>query len=236
VIGNAPLLEFKKLLDSLLDERQLSLDAAQSLIRNLIPIDPLLDVRIMKNMLAHGGDARAVKAETAIRGLRLVASFSNGARLTTYLVQLLQHPSPEVRSKAVLLLGRANLNLTRVRSFLGSCDSRVRANAIETLWGREEPDVRVVLWQASKDPSPRVAVNALLGLCKAGDRDAALKLERLAGAPDAAMRSGSAWAMGEAGDREFEPVLKLLAHDSEPKVRAMAAKSLEKLKRRENDA
>jgi len=214
----------------LLDERQMSMEEALTVVRNLAPIQPMLDVQIMKATMApHGGDAKAVKPATALRALRLVSSISNGSRLTSSLVRLLQHPTAEVRSKAVLLLGRANLNLTRVRSFLGSCDSRVRANAVETLWGRHEPDVRAVLWEASKDPHGRVAVNALLGLCKAGDPEAALKLEKLAGSPDAVVRSSSAWAMGEAGNTEFIPVLQMLAQDQDEKVRAMGTKSLAKL-------
>lgn len=228
--GPSYLLESPNLIESLLDERQLSLEQAIAMVRNLAPVEPLLDVQIMKAVLARSGaDVAAVKAPAASRALQLVASFSNGARLTAYLVRFLRHPNAEVRSKAVLLLGRANLNLSRVRNFLSSCDGRVRANAVETLWGRQEPDVRAVLWEAAKDTHGRVAVNALLGLCKAGDREAPLRLEKLAGSPDPVLRSGAAWAMGETGNRDFVPVLQMLAQDPDPKVRAMTAKSLEQL-------
>jgi HEAT repeat protein len=217
--------------DSLLDDRSLTFEAASALAHNLAAVEPLLDAHLARRMMSkHGGDARTIKADTALRVLRLIAEISDGSRVTSCLVQLLSHPNLEVRAKAVLLLGRANLNLTRVRGFLTSSDSRVRASAVEALWGSVDSSVRAVLWNATGDPSGRVAVNALLGLCKAGDREAFTQLVTLASSPDPVLRSGAAWAMGEAGAPEFAQALDLLAQDAHAKVRAMAGKSRKKLR------
>ena len=194
-------------------------------------MEPLEDVRVMQRMLASGGgDVREVKIETALQALRAVSKLSDCSRLTSYLVQLLRHPSVQVRSKVTLLLGRANLNLSRVHGFLEASDSRQRANAVESLWGHAHAEVRRTLWGATHDSNGRVVVNALLGLYKAGDHKAVARLKDLAGAYEPVLRSGAAWAMGETGDREFAPELARLELDEDEKVRAMAARSRTKLK------
>jgi hypothetical protein len=191
---------------------------------------PLADVRLLQKMLESSkGDMKAVDVETALRVLGVVSGFSDCSRLTSYLVQLMRHPSPQVRSKCALLLGRANLNLDRVNAFLQAGDGRLRANAVESLWGQDSEKVRRLLWEATRDSHGRVVINALLGLCKAGDREAFARLEALAGSPDPLLRSGAAWAMGEMGAAEFEPTLAKLEQDEDGKVQAMAARSRTKL-------
>jgi HEAT repeat protein len=146
------------------------------------------------------------------------------------LVQFLSHPSAKVRSKAVLLLGRANRNLRRVKSFLAANDGRVRANAVETLWRHCDPDVLKILWEATRDPFARVALNAYVGLCRAGDQEAHKRLAKLAESQDSVLRTGAAWAMGETGDPGFGKVLEKLKQDANVRVRAMAEKSGKRLR------
>jgi hypothetical protein len=219
------------LIDPLLDEEALPLDAAVSLARNLATAEPILDARLMRKMLANaGGEVRAIKTTAAQRVLCLVEAISDCSRLSSYLIQLMRHPSPEVRSKAALLLGKANLNLNRVKGFLHSEDARLRANAVESLWGHNSPAVHDVLREAAKDSSGRASLNALMALCRHGDRDAFERLRRLAESHDSIQRSGAAWAMGESGDPDFAPALEKLSTDPDPKVRAMAERSLPKLR------
>lgn len=226
----ASLVDGDALLTLLSDSALLNLDAAAALARNLAAAEPLLDVRLFRKMLANaGGEIGAVREETALGILKLVDLISDCSRLSSYLIQLLRHPSAEVRSKAALLLGRSNLNLGRVMGFLSSGDSRLRANAIESLWGHGEPAVKTVLREAAKDPGGRVVVNALLGLYRAGDRDVAGRLIELSGSGDPVIRAGAAWGMGETGDAQFHEVLEKLEHDEDPKVRAMAEKSRKRL-------
>ncbi|HEY4363635.1 MAG TPA: HEAT repeat domain-containing protein [Bryobacteraceae bacterium] len=193
--------------------------------------DALADVRVMREVLAQGGgDVRNTNPEMVLRALRLVDSISDGSRLTSYLVQLLRHPSPQVRSKATLLLGHANLNINRVRGFLLSSDTRLRANAVESLWGHAgRENVRQLLWEASRDRNNRVMVNALLGLCKAGDRGAFARLAALSDSPNPRVRSGAAWAMGETGDAAFAATIEKLAQDTDEGVAGIAARARKKL-------
>jgi hypothetical protein len=219
------------LIDPLLDERVLPLEVAVPLARRMAAVELLLDVHLVRKMMANaGGDVGAIKSATALHVLGLVGAISDCSRLTSYLVQLLRHPSAKVRSKAALLVGRANWNLTRVKSLLAADDGRVRANAVESLWGHRDSDVLTILWGATKDPCGRVVVNALLGLCQAGDREAYSRVAKLAEAANPALRSGAAWAMGETGDPEFGATLENLERDGDAKVRAMAEKSRKKLR------
>ena len=218
------------LIDALLDKRILAQDAATALARNLATAEPLLDVRLVRKMLSNSaGDIRAVKAEAALRVLSLVDAISDCSRLSSYLVQLMRHPSGLVRSKVGLLLGRSNLNLNRIKSFLASDDARLRANAVESMWGLKDRQVITLLWDASKDSHRRVAINALVGLCRAGEREAFDRLNEMAGSGDALIRASVAWAMGEIGSPEFAERLQRLAEDEESSVRSLAAKSLIKL-------
>lgn len=220
------------LIDPLLDEEALPLDAAISLARNLATAEPVLDARLLRKLLGNaGGEARAIRTSAALRALRLVEAISNCSRLTSYLIQLMRHPSPEVQSKVALLLGRANLNLTRVKNFLNSEDGRMRANVIESLWGYESPAVTDLLRERASDSSARASMNALLALCRQGDREAFDRIAHAAQAYDAVQRSRAAWAMGESGDPEFAAILEKLEADAEPRVREMAQKARAKLRR-----
>ncbi len=214
-----------------LDDRILSSQSAAALARQVAAIHPLLDVRLVGFVLANGGsDGGGAQSALVLRALALVEAISNCSRLAPSLIQLLRHPCARVRSKAALLLGRANRNLARVGSLLASPDDRLRANAVESLWGDRRHEVLKILRKASHDKCGRVMVNALLGLCKAGDLEAHSRLLKMAENSDPALRCGAAWAMGESLDRQFSEVVERLAQDDDVKVRAMAEKSREKLR------
>lgn len=212
----------------LLDDQVLSSQAATTLASRAAAVHSLLDVHII--IFANKGSAGdEAKSAVVLRALALAAAISDCSRLAPTLVQLLRHPCARVRSKVALLLGRANGNLARVGSLLASPDSRLRANAVESLWGDSRHEVLGILKKASHDQCGRVMVNALLGLCKAGDVEAHARLLKMTENADPALRCGAAWAMGESSDREFSEALETLANDADDKVRAMAAKSQEKL-------
>jgi hypothetical protein len=218
------------LADLLLNRHILSLALATSLARKAKSIQPLLDVHLFRQVAASAaGKVIAIKDAEALHALELVGAISDCSCLGSYLIQFLNHPNDKVRSKAALMLGRSNWNLARLEGLLASDDNRMRANAVESLWGHRHADVQKILWKATQDRSTRVVINALLGLCKAGDRAAYTRLVELATTSDPALRSGAAWAMGESGAVEFEAALNALTEDDDPKVRAMAEKSRKKL-------
>jgi HEAT repeat protein len=214
----------------LLDDRVLSSHAAATLAPKVAAVHPLLDVHLVGLVVANGGSEGGVATSALVlRALAIASTISDCSWLAPSLVQLLRHSCARVRSKAALLLGRANRNLPRIENLLASPDSRLRANAVESLWGDGRHEVLRMLKKASHDECGRVMVNALLGLCKAGDMEAHSRLLDMAENDNPALRCGAAWAMGESSDREFSAALETLAHDADVKVRAMAEKSREKL-------
>ncbi len=219
------------LIPPLLDEAALPLGAAIALARKLAAAEPALDSRLLQKLLTNaGGEVQSIKVPAALRALRLVEAISDCSRLSSYLIQLLRHPSREVRSKVALLLGRANFNLTRVKQLLASDDARLRANTVESLWGNRSVAVQQVLREASKDSSGRTSMNALLELTRQGDQEAFERIRQAARGFDATQRARSAWAMGESGNPEFAPLLDKLSEDQDSQVRAMARTSRGKLR------
>jgi hypothetical protein len=217
--------------DLFLNPSVIPLAAAVPLARKLAGVEPLLDSHLLRNAAASArGDLRSTDVVTALRVLELVDAISDCTRLGSYLIQFAGHRNNKVRSKAALLLGRCNWNHNRVEASLSSDEGRERANAIETLWGLDHENIIRLLWDATQDPCGRVVVNALLGLCKAGEREAYLRLGALAGAEDPVRRAGAAWAMGETGDPQFGEALEKLEKDENHRVQAMAQKSLQKLR------
>ena len=118
-----------------------------------------------------------------------------------------------------------------MKSFLASEDGRIRANAVESLWGRHDPEARALLRQSAEDPIGRVMVNALLGLYWAGEKEASARLIGLAISDDPARRASAAWAMGQTADEAFGPTLAQLCEDSAEAVRQAAVKSRVRLRK-----
>jgi HEAT repeats len=219
------------LADPLLDENVVPFPVALAMAHKISAVEPLLDARLMRKMLENAaGDPAAVPTGIALRVLKMIDAISDCSRITVYLMQLERHRSAEVRSQAALLLGRGNVNLRRVRNLLASEDDRLRANAVESLWGLNTPQSRSILRDAASDPHRRVAVNALVGLCKAGESDARNRLIDLAVGDDPVSRRAAVWGMGQTGDPEFVTILEVLMRDSDERVRSMAARSLARLR------
>lgn len=205
------------------------LDAAVALALKIRSVEPRLDVRLVKQVLGNAEDVGSIDGDHALRLLGLIDAISDCSVLASYLVQFQRHPSDRVRSKAVLMLGRSNCNPGRVERLLSSGDDRMRANAVESLWGQRSKAARQILWRASQDRCARVVANALLGLCRAGEDDAFVRLGELAWNADPTMRCSGAWAMGETGDLQFLAMLEKLAQDPVATVRERAEKSRQKL-------
>ena len=72
-------------------------------------------------------------------------------------------------------------------------DPRVRANAIEALWGSDSALARGLFREASRDVNNRVAGNALLGLYLLGDTSAVPQILKMAAQPDPLFRATAAW-------------------------------------------
>jgi HEAT repeat protein len=172
----------------------------------------------------------------AKRVLAIVNELPASRRILLPLMNLLHSPDPKVRSKAVSLYGRISQDAGWVRKQLDEGDARVRANAVESLWGTDSTSARAVLQEASRDQHHRVAANALVGLHRIGADDVAAALQEMALAQEPMGRAAAAFAMGQILRADFKPVLQSLLKDESPQVRSQALRSLIRLKRQPQPA
>jgi len=228
------LLGFDALPKILSDPAALSPSAATELIRLLSHADPMLDAKLTRWLLRGLGthpDPAAADPVRINRLLEILESVSDGTRTVVNLVQLLRHPSPKVRSKAALMVGRSLKSGAWAEQRLLETDARVRANVVEALWGLEAPGAADVFKLALRDSNNRVVGNALVGLYLLGDPAAATLLQEMAAHRSAAFRATAAWAMGFLEDPQFLPVLGRLLKDREAIVRRNVLRSLARIKR-----
>ncbi|HEX3877379.1 MAG TPA: HEAT repeat domain-containing protein [Bryobacteraceae bacterium] len=206
----------------------LTLDEAIMLARTALKVEPKADVNVAKCLAdqAHEG----VSAAAATRLMEVLDTVSDGNRIMSSLLRLMRLTDKQVRSKAVLMIGRATRSVQWVRARFEDPDPRTRASAVEALWGCEGIDVRLLLRTAARDPHHRVSANALFGLYRMGETRAIPDLLEMASNSAPMFRTAAAWAMGEAGDRRFTEVLRGLMCDTAPGVRKRAFTSLGKVR------
>ena len=113
-------------------------------------------------------------------------------------------------------------------------DPRVRANAVESIWGLRSVRARTLLDDCLTDGANRVKGNALVGLHLIGESAAIGAVSLLGANTDYGLRSTAAWAMGRIGDSFFVPDLNSMMRDAHPQVRGAALRSLIEIRRIES--
>jgi hypothetical protein len=171
-----------------------------------------------------------VRPKDAGRLLDVLSEISDGSRILPSLMRLLRHPDPHLRSKAVKMIGCGTRNAKWVQGRLVETDPRVRANAIESLWGVDSPEARELLQTSVHDGDNRVAGNALVALHRIGDSAVIPDFFRMAAHDSQRFRVTAAWAMGETADPRFLDTLARLLRDTHPPVRTRALAGLGRIK------
>jgi hypothetical protein len=134
------------------------------------------------------------------------------------------------------MIGRRLQNGNSTETMLNEPDSRVRANAVESLWGSGAPSTRVLMRLALKDTNQRVVANAMYGLYRLQDQSIISSILTMASHEKPAFRVSAAWTMGETGDPRFAPALEKLSSDLYAAVRKTAVKALARVRRTEETA
>ena len=176
--------------------------------RAAIRVDSMADVKMARRLadeLETGNGS--VSIPDAVRLLEILNEVSTGARLLPAMVRIYRHPDPYLRSKTVLFVGRANRSGRWASDRQSDTDPRIRANAIEGLWGVETSAAREMLQAAAQDSNNRVAGNALLGLYQLGETTSIVAVLQMAQHGSAVFRSTAAWMMGQTGDPRFKEAL-----------------------------
>ena len=226
-------LVLKNLCDPALFTKQESIALAKRMSR----VEPLFDMKLARMLLSGEGKSPGSEAEQAVQsvaGMRLLeimAEISDRGR-SLLLAQLLHHSNAQVRSKAALLVGKSTKDVKWVSQQMNETDSRVRANALEALWGVESEDCRQVFLDALNDPANRVVGNGILGLYLLGVPAAINSVLTMIAHSDEVFRRTGIWLMGEMGDLRFLPVLARLMKDSAPALRPYVFRTFAKLKQK----
>lgn len=142
--------------------------------------------------------------------LNLLEGASGGLTLLPALGQLRNSDDPRVRSSMALLLGKSERAQDWFRLLRSDPDPRVRANAIESLWGQQGPFAAACFESGAQDGHQRVVANSWLGLYLQGDAGAVAGLAGMAKHADPLFRSAGSWAMGRSKDPRFLPLLREL--------------------------
>ncbi len=221
------LLASRFLPDALGDPELLRLDEAIAVAKAACRVDPELPVR-----LAHSlGDRDGTTATDNSRLLAILDAIgSTPGVLLPMISRLSCYSDARVQSKMALMVGRGNHNAQWVAEQLDHPDGRVRANAVEALWGIDSGDARAILRRAAGDPNNRVAGNALLGLYKLGEPETIPRILELARHESEAFRATAAWLTGECEDPRFLALLTETVLAGKGRIRQNAIRSLTRLK------
>lgn len=226
------------LLIAVADETTGSHEEVGSFVAPLLRTDPQIAGRLIALMIKGVPESGLTFPDRMLeRCLQITEDASCLDRLGLFIVQLLRHHNRRIRSKAALLLARANGNPTLVyQRFARETDARVRANLIEGLWKVDAPGKAEVLWKAVNDSNHRVVANALVGLCEMGESKAAEQLEEFTRHPSEAMRAAAAWAMGEALNPRYADTLNRMFREEQRTVKRSALRALVRLRQAQQPA
>ena len=222
VSGN---LLFRGLCDPALDREQ-----AISLARQAHSDDPTVDVTLLRKLADANAADPGFAPGMAERLLEIIDRISDGKRILPVLMRMLGNDNPFLRSKAVLMIGRSGRSINWIEKRLQEADTRVRANAIEALWGIDPPEARELLRWATWDSNNRVVGNALVGLYRLGIVSPLAELVKMAAHDSWPFRRTAAWAMGATGDPRFGKVLGRMIADSSGNVRKSAFAAVRRLR------
>jgi hypothetical protein len=225
------------ILKNLCDPALFNKSESIALAKRISRVEPLFDMTLAKMLLTTEAKPAASEAEQSaqsLAGLRLLeimAETSDRGR-SLLLAQLLNHPNLQVRSKAALLVGKSNKDVKWVSQQMNGADSRVRANALEALWGVESEDCRRVFLDALDDPANRVVGNGILGLYLLGVPSTIGSILTMIAHPDDGFRKTGIWLMSQTEDLRFLPVLARLMKESSPAIRPYVFRAFAKLKQK----
>lgn len=217
---------------------------AVNLFKRFLDIDPSFDVKLAERLpnRRESNLADALDSLHSTRALDILDQTSHGRRLLPIVGHLPTYRDNRISAKATLFVGRRIQNPDWTRKQLGQLDPRVRANAIESLWGLDSPAAVNLLQDCLDDTNNRVLGNSLLGLHilgqDIGQTDIGQKVERrvfcLAEAGKYEFRSTAAWIMGKMSGEECVHRLTGLVRDDHPQVRSTALRSLLEIRRAES--
>ena len=226
-----------ELTDYLVNPTHSTREIALRLFNRILSVDPSFDVKLAQLLPDRGyvNHAVALEGVCAMRALDILDHTSRGRRLLPILGHLPHSSDPRVAAQATLFVGKRVQSPAWAAKQMLHSDQRVRANAVESIWGLDTQPAVQLLEKCIDDKNTRVVGNALLGLHITGHRDIERELvfSSKHALPD--RRSMAAWTMGRTGKGEWAERLTVMVKDEHPQVRGMALRALREIRRLENN-
>jgi hypothetical protein len=211
-----------------------SRDHALTLFRRFLDVDPSFDLKLAERLpnRRESNLDEALDGNRSTRALDILDVTSRGGRLLPMVGHLPGHRDTRLSAKATLFVGRRVQNPEWAKKLLlEQPDHRVRANAVESLWGFDSPAAVQLLEECAGDRNNRVLGNSLVGLYLLGRSDAQRQALALASSDAWELRSTAAWVVGKMGGDGALECLTGMVRDEHPQVRSTALRSLLELRR-----
>lgn len=215
-----------------------SQESAVRIFNRLLAVDPSFDVKLARRLPGRNywNHNQAFDSLKSTRALGILDETSRGRRLLPILGHLPESDDARIAAKATLFVGRRVQSPAWAKRQLDRGDQRIRANAVEALWGVNTPPAARLLEDCTRDRNNRVVGNALVGLHIVGSTEVRKEVVTISRNIKAELRSTAAWAMGKIATPEFAPRLTELIRDEHPQVRGCALRSLIQLRRLDAEA
>jgi hypothetical protein len=223
------LLRQDSLLDRIANPQANTRAGAVSLFRRFLVMESSFDVRMARRLPSRGtscGQLGSFDGPRSARALDILDDVSEGRRLLPILGHLPDSHEPRISSRATLFIGKRVRSAEWTARQLGRADPRVRANAVEALWGVKTEPVLALFRECVLDKQNRVAGNGLVGLHIGGQQDATGRIVDMSRDDEPGRRLTAAWAMGRLAADSFAARLTEMIRDGDSDVRGMALKAL----------
>jgi hypothetical protein len=186
---------------NLADPAKYALTEAVAAVKAELEAGNSIDVELVEllgdDLEAKNGCARAVRI------LEIVSVLGWATRILSLKLALVGHEDERIRSKSALLIGRELKSADWVMRRMLDPDPDVQANAIESIWGVQTPEMHRLLDRAARSRKNRVAANGLVGLYLLNDVSSVARLFEMAEHPEESFRESARWGMGETRDARF---------------------------------
>lgn len=164
-----------------------------------------------------------------LRKMQAISHTVDPLRRITVLNPATKHADARIRAKAVALINTA-LGEEQMPFGIEDVSSRVRATAIESMWGRRDALVREQFERHLRAKSPREAINAALGLHRAGKFQARQSLMSWAEGNDGHFGRAAVWATGQTEDPRLLVFLQQKMRSVDSSLRGHVLRALKRLR------
>ncbi len=212
----------------------LNLEQAARLLRVSSKNDPAFQTDLIASVKAEIDlNGAGVSRKDLTRLLELLARSVETERLGAMLAKLCDHPDERIRSKVAVLAGSMVRQNPAFAGLLKDVDPRVRANAVEALWGRRDEESVELFREAGREAHPRIAANGLYGLYLAGDITCIPNILKLARDDELTRKLAGAWLIGKTSDARFHIIVRESLAVSTGSLRSALLKAGRKIKQRQ---